>query len=172
MSDNLLTTRSENTEDGLSWLERYVHIAIESQYKEVIASLWKYIKNVPDFYVDLQIPKLNRCFLQQTKDEDYFNVIASPSITRFYGVLLFIDISGFTDLSTKLSVQELRFHINSYFEKILKIIEKYEGQVVKFAGDALYVVWPVDVQNKVTGKSTISLCFLCIKLVLMYLNVF
>ena len=64
-----------------------------------------------------------------------------PSVQRFYGALLFVDISGFTVLSQKLNVEELKNHINEYFSKILDIIDKHDGDVVKFAGDALYIVW-------------------------------
>lgn len=64
-----------------------------------------------------------------------------PSFQRFHGALLFIDISGFTALSTKLNVEELKNHINGYFTKMLSIVDKYEGDVVKFAGDALFIIW-------------------------------
>ncbi len=66
----------------------------------------------------------------------------SPSIQRFYCALLFVDISGFTALSTRLNVDKLRIQINTFFTKIIKIISKYNGDVLKFAGDALYVAWP------------------------------
>lgn len=77
-----------------------------------------------------------------------------PSIERFYGVLLFVDISGFTVLSQRLNVDELRLHINSYFQKILDIAELHGGEAVKFAGDALYIVWKVEEQP--TNKSMFS----------------
>lgn len=64
-----------------------------------------------------------------------------PSIERFHGAMLFVDISGFTALSQRLNVDELRIHINGYFKKILEIVFKYNGEVVKFAGDALFIIW-------------------------------
>jgi class 3 adenylate cyclase len=66
-----------------------------------------------------------------------------PSIQRFYGALLFVDVSGFTALAQKLTVDELRIQINTYFTQILNLLAKYGGDVVKFAGDALYVIWTV-----------------------------
>lgn len=66
-----------------------------------------------------------------------------PSIGRFYGVLLFVDISGFTALSQKLDVDHLRQFINAYFKKLIDIVRKYDGDIVKFAGDAMFIVWPV-----------------------------
>lgn len=66
-----------------------------------------------------------------------------PSMQRFKGALLFIDISGFTVLSQKLDIESLKNNINEYFTKMLTIIQKWGGDVVKFAGDALYIVWQV-----------------------------
>ena len=59
----------------------------------------------------------------------------SPSIRRFHGILLFVDISGFTSLSQKMSVEQFTNHINNYFNKIIDIVHKFNGEVVKFAGD-------------------------------------
>ncbi len=67
-----------------------------------------------------------------------------PSIQRFYGALLFVDISGFTILSQKLSVEDLKNHINDYFTKMLDIVDRHGGDVVKFAGDALFIAFPVN----------------------------
>eukprot|EP01039_Chlorochromonas_danica_P008132 gene8132-8972_t len=71
-----------------------------------------------------------------------------PSIQRFYGALLFVDISGFTALSLKLDVETLKNYINEYFTKMLDIVDKWDGDVVKFAGDALYIVWPTKHQGR------------------------
>eukprot|EP01038_Epipyxis_sp_PR26KG_P008483 gene8483-11467_t len=70
-----------------------------------------------------------------------------PSIQRFYGALLFVDISGFTALSLRLSVDELKRHINDYFTTMLDIVDKHGGDVFKFAGDAIYIVWQADMYN-------------------------
>jgi class 3 adenylate cyclase len=66
----------------------------------------------------------------------------TPSILSYYTALLLIDISGFTLLSQQFSVDELKTHINGYFKKIIDKVEKMNGDIVKFAGDALYVIWP------------------------------
>lgn len=64
-----------------------------------------------------------------------------PSMKKFHGALLFVDISGFTQLSQKLDVDNLRKFINAYFKKLIDIVNKYDGEVIKFAGDAMYIVW-------------------------------
>lgn len=77
-----------------------------------------------------------------------------PSIQRFHGSLLFVDISGFTALSLRLSVEELKNHINDYFTKMLDIVDKHGGDVIKFAGDALFIIWEsVNNTSRVTGNA-------------------
>lgn len=70
-----------------------------------------------------------------------------PSIRRFYACLLFIDISGFTILSQKMDVDSLRKFINAYFTKLINVVQKHGGDIVKFAGDALFIVWSVPVPS-------------------------
>ena len=60
--------------------------------------------------------------------------------------LLLVDISGFTRLSTILEVETLSKVINAYFEWIVDEVTDYQGDVLKFAGDALFASWPVSVQ--------------------------
>jgi class 3 adenylate cyclase len=57
--------------------------------------------------------------------------------------LLFIDITGFTKLSTILDVESLSRVINNYFDQIIKEVNLHGGDVLKFAGDALFVEWRV-----------------------------
>ncbi len=78
-------------------------------------------------------------------NKDIDKNLCRPTIEHFYGALLFVDISGFTILSQRLSIEHLRYHINSYFTKILQIVSAYGGDIVKFAGDALFIIWPVQI---------------------------
>jgi class 3 adenylate cyclase len=65
------------------------------------------------------------------------------------GVSLFADISGFTKLSEKLAKkgpigqEELGYYLNRYLERIVKLIIRSGGDVFKFAGDAVLVLWPI-----------------------------
>lgn len=71
-----------------------------------------------------------------------------PISISFETVVLFADVSGFTKLSESLSslgpsgAEHLARHLNSYFEQLLRIIGTQGGDVFKFAGDAMIVVWP------------------------------
>ena len=63
-------------------------------------------------------------------------------------VALFADISGFTKLSESFSKKGrtgsefLAFCLNRYMELLINIIANNGGDVIKFAGDALLVIWP------------------------------
>eukprot|EP01031_Cornospumella_fuschlensis_P025264 gene25264-30508_t len=112
-----------------------------------------------------QVPRILRHQLLCTSTEQYMeeanprgdNLTASqsldmkartsPSIQRFFGAMLFVDISGFTALSLRLDVESLKNHINEYFTKMLEIVEKWGGDVIKFAGDALYIIWRTEISN-------------------------
>jgi class 3 adenylate cyclase len=59
------------------------------------------------------------------------------------GTLLFADISGFTAMSERLSrigregAEEVTTIINRYYDVMLAILRQYNGQLIKFGGDAL-----------------------------------
>ena len=46
---------------------------------------------------------------------------SQPSAWSFDAALLFVDISGFTNLCTKLSVDALQVHINQYFTRLISV---------------------------------------------------
>lgn len=100
-------------------------------------------RHVPKILRKQLIAQLIEQYLTNT-DAETESTVCSPSFQRFHGALLFVDISGFTALSQKLNVEELKNHINDYFTKMLNIVDKHGGDVIKFAGDALYIIWPID----------------------------
>ena len=74
-----------------------------------------------------------------------------PVLHTLRTVALFGDVSGFTALSERLAQEEaspgtgaekLAFYLNSYFTQVVKLIAKSGGDIFKFAGDALLVLWP------------------------------
>lgn len=119
----------------------------------------RFRENVPKILEYQLINSLASQFLDGGKDlsssvdlDKQGSEFCIPSVCRYYAALLFIDISGFTVLSQRLPVDELRLHINAYFKRIIDITENFHGDVVKFAGDALFVIWPVEHDNG--GKLT------------------
>ena len=68
-------------------------------------------------------------------------------------VVLFADISGFTALSEaclsmgKWGNEVLAFAINTYMESMVKCFNKFGGDIIKFVGDAMIVMWPRSAQQ-------------------------
>ena len=55
--------------------------------------------------------------------------------------VLFVDVSGFTALSEKSDPEEVRGLINSCFEYLVPVIQKYEGTIDKFIGDEIMALF-------------------------------
>lgn len=64
-----------------------------------------------------------------------------PYASTHKSALLFVDISGFTTLSTTLDPESLSKVINAYFELIVNLVTSHGGDILKFAGDAIYAEW-------------------------------
>ena len=60
------------------------------------------------------------------------------------------DASGFTKLTNILTADEMSVVLTNFFTKMIDIISKYGGDVLKFAGDALIIFFPPgeDVSHK------------------------
>lgn len=75
-------------------------------------------------------------------------IIIPPLLEEMPAAVLFADISGFTPLTEKLlsvgprGFEQLTNHLNEYFTSMISIIYNHGGDIVKFAGDALLVIWP------------------------------
>lgn len=71
-------------------------------------------------------------------------------------VVLFADVSGYTAMCEAMSEQgndgdeNLAKTLRSYFELLIKAISKQGGDVFKFAGDAILVVWPPSEESLTT----------------------
>jgi class 3 adenylate cyclase len=66
------------------------------------------------------------------------------------GIVLFSDISGFTALAESLAhdrhagAERLTTLLNGYFEALINQIASHGGDIIKFAGDAMLVLWTVE----------------------------
>jgi class 3 adenylate cyclase/tetratricopeptide (TPR) repeat protein len=72
---------------------------------------------------------------------------------RIYAAVLFVDISGFTRISEALSrkghegVQEISDILERYFAVMAEPVLAYGGEIVKFAGDSLIVIFPAHIDR-------------------------
>eukprot|EP00551_Chaetoceros_affinis_P009847 CAMPEP_0203685194 /NCGR_PEP_ID=MMETSP0090-20130426/48420_1 /ASSEMBLY_ACC=CAM_ASM_001088 /TAXON_ID=426623 /ORGANISM="Chaetoceros affinis, Strain CCMP159" /LENGTH=1325 /DNA_ID=CAMNT_0050554381 /DNA_START=512 /DNA_END=4489 /DNA_ORIENTATION=- len=82
---------------------------------------------------------LTRDALRMNKKKDPLVMI--PHTHRYKSALLFIDMSGFTKLSLLLGIENLSRVINAYFQKIIDEVTNHGGDVLKFAGDAVFAEW-------------------------------
>lgn len=58
--------------------------------------------------------------------------------------ILFIDLSGYSKINAALAskgAHAISSAVNAYFDRLIVIIERYGGDVVKFAGDLVFCVW-------------------------------
>jgi predicted ATPase/class 3 adenylate cyclase len=78
---------------------------------------------------------------------DLFSKSASPQSIEHQAAMLFVDISGFSNLASQLARQgrdgaeELMRLLDSYFGHMVEQIKEMGGDILKFAGDALIASW-------------------------------
>jgi class 3 adenylate cyclase/tetratricopeptide (TPR) repeat protein len=86
--------------------------------------------------------------------------ITSPINNHYQAAVLFTDISGYTALAEKLSqlresgAEDLSRILNDHFGQLITLVAAHGGDVIKFAGDALLAIWPVENQDE--GLSTLA----------------
>lgn len=61
--------------------------------------------------------------------------------------VLFSDIRGFTSMSEKMSAEDVSKILNEYFAEMEPIINKYNGVINKFIGDAIMVIFGEPIQD-------------------------
>jgi len=107
--------------------------------------------------IDLQhilLPYIPRPLLQHIHAHPH--IPTAPHTAAFPAAVLFADVSGFTPLTERLSRQgsrgaeELTALMNGYFERMITLLTIVQGDVIKFGGDALFVLFttreePLDV---------------------------
>jgi class 3 adenylate cyclase len=71
---------------------------------------------------------------------------SDPNTTHFEGeklvaTVLFSDIRGFTSMSAGMPPEEVISMLNEYMTRMIDVIDRYDGYINKFVGDAIMVVW-------------------------------
>ena len=75
-------------------------------------------------------------------------VQAPPRDVRKIVTVLFADVIESTSLGEKLDPEALRWVMSRYFERMQAIVERHEGQVEKFIGDAIMAVFGIPVAHE------------------------
>lgn len=104
---------------------------------------------------------LNNC--QQSRTAGPIVLTSSAKVTP--GAVLFADASGFTKLTERLStaangVERLCEIINGFFETLVNIVTSHGGDVVKFAGDAMCIMWCVKTEQTKSNIPTMTAAIL------------
>ena len=106
---------------------------------------------IPALVVDNLLEKIRKKEVRKLPEKQTLN-----------SVVMFADISGFTNLSEKLSqkgaegAELLAFALTRYMEFLVKAIGRSGGDIFKFAGDAMIVLWPPPQHN--TEEELTTLC--------------
>lgn len=80
-------------------------------------------------------------FLKNLNKESILDIRQGDSVSCRMSVL-FTDIRGFTNLSEKVESEKVFSFLNEYLEKMEPIIQKHEGFIDKFIGDAIMALFP------------------------------
>ncbi|KAJ3291532.1 hypothetical protein HDU76_007260 [Blyttiomyces sp. JEL0837] len=85
--------------------------------------------------------QLSRFLAPHVVDKMAQRNLISSSGRELVGTIIFVDIRGFTNFSEKVGPAEVVNLLNDYFERLVRIVFKYEGVVDKYIGDALMAVF-------------------------------
>ena len=84
-----------------------------------------------------------KCGQELRKVDEIAEVVPETGGERKYVTVLFSDLSGYTAMSEKLDPEEVKEITSRIFGEISKVIDKYEGFVEKFIGDAVMALFGV-----------------------------
>lgn len=91
-----------------------------------------------DAVVDAAIAALRKTTPTAVVSDDDKELFAGE---RKLVTVMFADLSGFTALSERLDPEEVRALINSCFDELAPIIQRYEGTIDKFIGDEIMALF-------------------------------
>ena len=83
--------------------------------------------------------------------------ILRGQITRGSGetvraAIWFCDLRGFTALAERLDRDRLLACLNEYFDRMAKPVEDHGGEILKFIGDAMLAMFPLDTERRLPAR--------------------
>ncbi len=70
--------------------------------------------------------------------------------------VLFADIEGFTQLTERLGAEGIVNLLNAYFGNMVEIIEKYDGVITQFQGDAILATFNIPIVNANHARNALN----------------
>ncbi len=106
----------------------------------IITLIYRYL------IIEREKKKIKNAFQHYVTSSVVAEILKNPDSLKLGGekkilTVLFSDIRGFTELSEKLTPEEVVSILNEYFTEMTDIVFKYEGTLDKFIGDAIMVVY-------------------------------
>jgi class 3 adenylate cyclase/tetratricopeptide (TPR) repeat protein len=89
-----------------------------------------------------------------------------PFEERVPAALFFGDLSGFTEVAERLAsdrsrgAEETQRILNEHFRRVLEVIDRWGGTLLKFAGDATIAIWPATEWDVARATSLATRCAL------------
>ncbi|MEP3276188.1 MAG: adenylate/guanylate cyclase domain-containing protein [Stappiaceae bacterium] len=90
--------------------------------------------------------------------------VARGSVEVIDASIIFADLSGFTEMADQESKEDLVELLNDYFEVLVDTVRAYDGEVLKFLGDGLLAIFPMEGGGAIT-KSAMDACAAILKMV-------
>lgn len=106
----------------------------------IITLIYRYL------IIEKEKKKIKNAFQHYVTSSVVAEILKNPDSLKLGGekkilTVLFSDIRGFTELSEKLTPEEVVSILNEYFTEMTDIVFKYEGTLDKFIGDAIMVIY-------------------------------
>ena len=85
-----------------------------------------------------------------------------PTVTTHGAAVLFADVEGFTPLTERFARQgsagaeRVHLLLNSFYDKLVRIILDHGGDVVNFAGDAALAVWSSRTEEELVTSTRLA----------------
>jgi adenylate cyclase len=95
---------------------------------------------------------VHRMFAQYVPPPVVARLVKQPELMKLGGetyevTLMFTDLANFTTMSEQLSAQQTVEVLKAYFNTMTAIVDRYEGTVDKFIGDAIMAFWGAPLQD-------------------------
>ena len=96
--------------------------------------------------------------------------IKPGDVQQIDAAIWYSDLRGFSSISQTLSPEELVLWMNRYFEILIKRITHHKGEILKFVGDAVLAIFPIDENGSSVAADAAYQCALEVEEALAELN--